>query len=167
MSQPEEKLLGACGLYCGACNNYLAFQPQNSHLLTTAKFAIENPQRLACRGCHSEQLTEHCARCAMRNCANGKGLRFCGECAEYPCETIGKFHADGFVLEGATHRTDILDNTVRLQSVGPTQWLIDQASRWTCTCGLAYSYYESVCARCGESLPSYAAIERQTNKDAS
>ena len=101
----------------------------------------------------------------MRNCAKDKGLRFCGECAEYPCEKIGKFHADGFVLDGATHRTDILDNTARLQSVGPIQWLLDQERRWTCTCGLPFSYYESHCARCGESLPSYAT-DKQTSKEA-
>ena len=156
MPDPTDALLGACGLYCGACDNYLAFQPVNNHLLATAKFCVASPEHLACRGCHSDQLTEHCARCAMRNCANEKGVRYCGECPEYPCATLTKFHADGFVLKGAKHRTDILANTGQLRASGTGKWQLDQTQRWRCVCGLRFSYYETRCARCGQSLPSYA-----------
>lgn len=60
----EEKLIGKCGFYCGACPTYL---------------------RGGCRGC----LEEHeSGDCFSRDCSLKKGLRFCGECEDFPCETI-------------------------------------------------------------------------------
>jgi hypothetical protein len=39
------------------------------------------------------------------------------------------------------------------QGTGP--WLAAQAARWRCTCGAAYSWYETTCQDCGARLPSY------------
>ena len=60
----DEKLIGRCGFYCGACSTYIA----------------EN-----CGGCDSEHKA---GDCFSRDCVIGKGLRFCGECANFPCSDI-------------------------------------------------------------------------------
>lgn len=60
----DEKLLGKCGFYCGACPTFLAEK---------------------CKGC----LLEHDeGDCFSRDCVLEKAIRFCGECKDFPCKTI-------------------------------------------------------------------------------
>ena len=60
----DEKLLGKCGFYCGACPTYI---------------------RGGCRGCEEEHAT---GDCFTRDCVKEKKLNFCGECKNFPCDTI-------------------------------------------------------------------------------
>lgn len=60
----DEKLLGKCGFYCGACPTYLA----------------EN-----CKGCTEEHTK---GDCFSRDCVIEKGLVFCGQCKSFPCDYI-------------------------------------------------------------------------------
>ena len=60
----DEKLIGKCGFYCGACPTYI---------------------KGGCKGCIEEHEK---GDCFSRDCALEKGLCFCGECANFPCETI-------------------------------------------------------------------------------
>ena len=60
----DEKLLGKCGFYCGACPTFIAGN---------------------CKGC---VLEHNKGDCFSRDCVLEKGLRFCGECKNFPCETI-------------------------------------------------------------------------------
>lgn len=52
----DEKLLGKCGFYCGACPTYI---------------------KGGCRGCEEEHTT---GDCFTRDCVKEKKLNFCGEC---------------------------------------------------------------------------------------
>ena len=63
-TEPNDRLIGKCGFYCGACPTYLAGN---------------------CSGCVKEH-TE--GDCHSRDCVIRKKLRFCGECPEFPCEPI-------------------------------------------------------------------------------
>ena len=66
----DEKLLGKCGFYCGACSTYLAGN---------------------CKGCMQEYTK---GDCFSRDCVMEKGLDFCGQCSSFPCDDIiGKPHA--------------------------------------------------------------------------
>ena len=60
----DEKLLGKCGFYCGACPTYI---------------------KGGCRGCEDEHTT---GDCFTRDCVKEKKLNFCGECKSFPCDTI-------------------------------------------------------------------------------
>ena len=152
----KKELIGICGLYCGGCDNYLAFQPDGRHLLKTQKYAGKDHAPLKCGGCNSSSLSEHCGSCAIRKCARGKNLLHCGECGAFPCGKIEEFHRDGEKWEIAKHRLDILKNSESLKETNPASWLRMFAAKWTCRCGQRFSYYESRCSNCGATLASYS-----------
>ncbi len=131
-------LVGACGLYCGACP-YAALS--------------ESGRADACAGCHGPAADMHpgCAECEIRACAEEKGLLHCGQCAAYPCEKIEAFHADGM-----PHHAGAAVNIARLNAAGPAAWLEEQAARWTCVCGTSFSWDQGLCYSCGEPVPSDA-----------
>lgn len=155
----EPNLLAFCGLYCGACYHYRASFPDGSHLLAAVEshrpgFRGSRPlEGYTCRGCRSDRLYIHpgCANCQIRACAQSKGLVHCGECDQLACERLKAFQNDG-----RPHHLPILQqlDDVNRKGIGP--WLADQQARWTCSCGQPYSWYESVCQRCGNALDSYA-----------
>lgn len=60
----DERLIGKCGFYCGACPTFL---------------------KGSCKGCVFEHEK---GDCFSRDCVIEKGLNFCGECKEFPCDTI-------------------------------------------------------------------------------
>ena len=60
----NEKLIGKCGFYCGACPTFL-----NGN----------------CKGCMEEHEE---GDCFSRDCVLKRGLNFCGECSDFPCDTI-------------------------------------------------------------------------------
>ena len=60
----DEKLLGKCGFYCGACPTYI---------------------KGGCRGCEEDNTT---GDCFTNDCVKEKKLNFCGECENFPCDTI-------------------------------------------------------------------------------
>lgn len=60
----DEKLIGKCGFYCGACKTYLAGN---------------------CKGCLEEHQT---GDCFTRDCVLKKKIDFCGQCPSFPCDDI-------------------------------------------------------------------------------
>ena len=60
----DERLLGRCGFYCGACPTYL---------------------KGGCPGCEEAHVT---GDCFTRDCVKERGLDFCGQCQHFPCDTI-------------------------------------------------------------------------------
>jgi hypothetical protein len=146
------RLVGVCGLYCGACYHYRASWPDGEHLLEEAASRSRSREGYACRGCRSDSLYVHpgCAACAIRDCAQEKGLSHCGECSQLPCERLLAFRNDGRL-----HHLPILEQLGDLARKDPEQWLREQAERWTCACGVAFSWYETSCVRCDSALDSY------------
>lgn len=66
----DEKLIGKCGFYCGACPTYIAGN---------------------CGGCMPEHGE---GDCYTRDCVLKQKLDFCGQCQRFPCdEIIEKPHA--------------------------------------------------------------------------
>lgn len=145
-------LVAACGLYCGACYHYRASFPDGQHLLRP-EFRGNRPlEGFTCQGCRSDRLYIHpgCADCAIRRCADQKGIAHCGQCAELPCERLLAFQNDGH-----PHHLPILEQLEDVQRQGAEQWLIDQAARWTCSCGQPFSWYETTCTQCGSPLDGF------------
>jgi hypothetical protein len=154
------KLLGACGLYCGACYHYRASFPEGKHLLEDAARKGKNTEAFTCQGCHGGALYmySHCTQCKIRICAEEKSLAHCGLCSQYPCEQLKAFQHDGRI-----HHLDIMDNLAELKTKEPEQWLEKQARQWTCECGTRFSWYETHCHTCGNSLKSYNTTEKEKN----
>jgi len=156
MNNEHKKLLGVCGLYCGACDNYLAFTESGQHLLKTEKYIGKDLEPLMCKGCSSNALSDHCCKCEMRKCAQSKGISFCGACESFPCEKVTMFHAEGHKWDKAKHRLDIIKNSQRTKTIGVDEWLKESEKKWTCKCGQHFSFYESECSKCNKSLKSYS-----------
>jgi hypothetical protein len=148
------KLLGVCGLYCGACYHYRASLPEGKHLLAEDARQGRPLQGFTCQGCRSDSLYVHsgCAECALRDCAQEKEVIHCGLCAEYPCARLTAFQSDG-----RPHHADVLDNLEVLKSLGPERWLAGQEQRWRCDCGAGFSWYEERCHDCGAKLDAYSS----------
>ena len=151
-------LLGACGLYCGACYHYRASFPEGGHLLDEAARQGRKLEGFTCRGCRSDALYVHpgCAQCEIRACADDHRIAHCGLCPEFPCGRIQAFQSDGRI-----HHRDVLIDLQELASKGPDRWLAQQARRWTCGCGAAFTWYEVSCSRCGAPLPSYGSDPKE------
>jgi uncharacterized CHY-type Zn-finger protein len=47
----SHKLLGVCGLYCGACVRYLASFSEDEHLLQKLQQKEQTVKELICHGC--------------------------------------------------------------------------------------------------------------------
>jgi len=148
----NRELLGACGLYCGACYHYLASFDESIHLREVAMQQRGNLEGYFCQGCRSELLYVHpgCSQCEIRACANSRNLDHCGQCTEYPCVRIKAFQSDGRL-----HHRDILVNLAELIQERPEHWLEEQAKRWKCECGARFSWFEQFCSQCGALLASY------------
>lgn len=156
MAKNANMLLGACGLYCGACYHYRASFYEFGRLSKEAarRGRDHDLEGFTCQGCRSDKLYIHpgCAQCEIRACADRKGILHCGLCKELPCDRIKAFQGDGRV-----HHRDILIELEALREKGADNWLKEQAIRWTCECGESYSWYEETCNNCGKPINSYGA----------
>jgi len=148
----SRSLLGACGLYCGACYHYRASFPEGKHLLEEALRRGRGLEGYTCRGCRSDTLYAHpgCSRCGIRECAESKGIIHCGTCPEFPCDRLEAFQGDGRI-----HHRDVLGNLKDLKTCGAARWLAAQHARWRCACGAQFGWYEESCRRCGAPVASY------------
>ena len=148
----SRELLGACGLYCGACYHYRASLPEGENLLGEAARRGRDFEGFTCEGCRSDALYAHsgCAECEIRACADDRGLDHCGLCAQFPCDRIEAFQSDG-----RTHHRAVLCQLEDLAARGAEVWLEEQSQRWLCSCGTGFSWYEETCRACGKPVPSY------------
>jgi len=69
MKEIDYRFIGACGLYCGECDVYLAFK--------------NNDQKLK-----EEIARDHNLRSSY--------VHVCIECPEFPCEMLDEFHKKGY-----------------------------------------------------------------------
>lgn len=153
MPRAEDRdLLGACGLYCGACYHYRASTRDGKHLLEEAVRQGRSLEGFTCRGCRSHLLYVHpgCAQCEIRACTDRRGIAHCGLCTEFPCERIWAFRNDGRI-----HHLETIVQLEQLAAEGPDRWLAAQARRWRCRCGMPFSWYETACHSCGAPVASY------------
>lgn len=152
MINQASKLLGACGLYCGACYHYRASFYTSERLSQEAARRRRDLQGFTCQGCRSDKLYIHagCSQCEIRFCTDERDIPHCGLCPEFPCGRMKAFQSDGRV-----HHRDILSQLESLCLIGVDQWLVEQAQRWTCECGESYNWYEETCSQCGKPLASY------------
>ena len=144
-------LAAVCGLYCGACRIYRAWQDNNQQLLEETQQNMSsrgatNLEDLRCDGCLGQgNLTPWCQQCEIRRCPDDKpGVTRCSDCPEFPCSRITAFNNDGM-----RHHAEVLDNLRRLQEIGVENWLRDEEERWRCPqCQAPVDWYSRSCFQC-------------------
>lgn len=147
-----------CGLYCGACELFIATRNGTLDALSRQRGVSANA--LHCDGCKGTQSSCYCTHCAIKSCARDKGVAVCIDCAEYPCADLAAFRNDGHA-----HKKVIFRNLRFIEQEGLPAWLDAQNERWRCrACFTRSSYYQTTCTACGASLHDCEA-EAQTNTE--
>ena len=99
MSKLDITLVGACGLYCGECEVYVAFsegdlerQEEIADSISRQFDTEVGPEQIMCGGCYGPEEISFCAGCKIRRCATQRGYSTCAECDEADrCQTLGVF----------------------------------------------------------------------------
>jgi len=94
---PEEydkKFAAVCGLFCEACNLFIATQEDPARLKRLAARFQVSEEDAKCQGCRSEKRGPYCRICKMFSCAAERGIDFCSECEDYPCNDLKQFQAE-------------------------------------------------------------------------
>lgn len=138
----NDDIIAYCGLYCGACEMYLATQ---SNTLPALSEKLGIPQKLiACEGCKSDSLSIFCKNCAIKKCNRLKEIETCADCNEFPCSVLNAFENDGH-----PHHKGVIDSLSLLSRNGHSTWLHKMKKKYTCSeCGLALSWYDDICPDC-------------------
>lgn len=124
MGAVDLTLVGACGLYCGECEVYVAFsegdidRQEEIAESISRQFSTEvGPEQIMCGGCHGPEELAFCAGCRIRPCATKRGYATCAECNEMDtCETLGAF------LRSDMGKT-ALRGLLEIRKLGLEQWL--------------------------------------------
>lgn len=141
-------LAAVCGLYCGACNAYIATTEDPERLTELAALFDLAESAICCEGCRSSVKGPYCSVCKMAACAASRGIDFCIECDAYPCDDLKRFQAE------APHRLELGESLERIGEVGWAAWLSEAREIYSCPkCGTVNSAYDPVCRACGETPP--------------
>ena len=106
------KLAAPCGLYCGACIDYLVYK--------------------SCHGCDCEcgkcDASGHHERCDIfKCCVKQNDHEACYQCDEFPCSILIRFCYDPVWL----HHLPVIENLRRRKMLGTDEWLKEQAKTWS------------------------------------
>jgi len=114
------ELVGACGLYCGECEIYLAHINRDGEMKRSLAERISrsfgknvSPESVVCQGCKSELCWDE--DCEIRMCAVAKGVDFCFECPDYPCDKLKNFYDNGYQKARV--------NMEGMRKIGVERWL--------------------------------------------
>jgi hypothetical protein len=86
MANKPLQLLGICGVYCGACTTFRAYNDKDQDLVKwEIKMGMPRDE-IICKGCRSELLNKWCSDCKFRKCVKNKGVNNCFECRFFPLQ---------------------------------------------------------------------------------
>ena len=106
------KLVAPCGLYCGACIDYLVHRSCHGC-------------GCDCGGCEASSHRESCD--IYRCCVVRKGHETCGSCDEFPCSKLIQFCYNPVWL----HHLPVIENLRRQKARGAEKWLEEQKEVWS------------------------------------
>jgi hypothetical protein len=138
------QLLGICGVYCGACTTYRAYNDGDDELVDwEIKMGMPRGE-IICKGCRSGFVNKWCSECKFRKCVKDRGVNNCFDCQLFPCKTLVDFSRT------RPHRQLGLRNLVQVKSGNIEGWLRQQEKRWSCpSCGKKLHWYAENCPKCG------------------
>ena len=142
-----------CGIYCGACSiaMYERTGPTDEFAACLGSVPKED---LACGGCKSDTVYYGCRICSLRSCARGRNVEHCIDCSDYPCKSYRTWQR---VARFLPHIHEAVASLEAVKRDGVDHWLDSQRKRWSCpSCGTPFSWYASMCSKCGHSLLSRA-----------
>jgi hypothetical protein len=155
----KEKLIAACGLYCGACEMYRAVHDNDTTKQQTLIKAFNSrgskftEKDLECDGCLAgERLSPWCRECKIKDCDKRKpGETICSsECTDFPCQQLTDFTAQ------MPHHLECIDNLRRLEKVGIKEHTWQEERRWLCPqCRTPLAWYDQTCRKCGAKRPEH------------
>ncbi len=149
----NEKLVAPCGMYCGACSNYIATQQKDEKkiqelmkLYGKSNMPVED---MLCDGCIAGgRVAVHCRKCEILDCASKKApkTKLCSDCSDFACDRITKFNNDGI-----PHHAEALSNLRQARSMGLNKWAKLEEEKWKCPkCKSPIAWFDPACPKCGE-----------------
>lgn len=152
MDLPNTSLVSKCGIYCGACFVYRAFNDGGKFLADLSRELKVSKEEIRCNGCFAptHKLWRNCKNCVISSCLEEKGYRFCYECSGFDgsCEKYEK------IARLCSERgEDIRESLCRIEAGKTLAWLAEQDRKWRCSkCAGPISWYEKTCHHCGQRL---------------
>ncbi len=141
--------LGYCGLFCGACELFLA--TKNNTLSKIAKEKNIKEELLECKGCKSTVTSINCRNCSIKKCCIQKGISVCAECNEFPCSVLKAFENDH-----CPHHKGLIESQKAIKKIGIDDYIKKQETIWKCPkCNKPYSWYENKCSGCESDVDGY------------
>ena len=132
----DNNLAAPCGIYCGACRQYLLWKKD---------LLEERGYKMGCKGCRIRN--KNCAF-IRRDCPTlkKKELDYCYECEQFPCQKLQKI--DSQYQE--RYSVNLVENLKRIEEIGVEQWLQEQKRLYTCPeCGGEICVHDAECYDCG------------------
>ena len=147
----EEKVVGICGLYCGACPIYLASRENDKEELRKISESRGIPlEEVYCDGCLSNRLFEACINCrhGFRRCAAEKKITWCFECPDFPCQRLELFK-DIHIVNGISHHESVIKDLRYMKEWGIKRFVKEQEQKTRCPqCGKRLYWYLKECPMC-------------------
>jgi len=151
----NKDLMAPCGLYCGACNVYIATRDGNEKLKAVmGKLFGTKPEETECLGCMQpdppKKLYSFCKTCKIRNCVKSKGYYSCHQCNEWPCSMIENF---GFPIGARVMKKVIPLWRAKVaehgDEKGSIEWARAECERYHCpSCGKPLFRGAQTCRSC-------------------
>jgi len=151
MKQGARKLVGICGLYCGTCPQYLAWQENDTEQLAKISQEHDIPvEEIRCDGCLSDRVISFCLECrhGFRQCAKEKKVTWCFECPDFPCQRLRDF-TKVHIVDGIPHHAHVIDDLQYMKEYGVKAWVEKQEEAGRCPrCGKRLYWFTRVCPVC-------------------
>jgi hypothetical protein len=145
------ELVGICGLYCGTCPRYLAYQENDVEQLNEISRETGVPiEEIRCDGCLSDNVSPTCLECrhGFRQCAGEKNVTWCFECDDFPCQRLHDFR-DVHVVNGISHHIHVIEDLQYMKNHGVEQWVAEQERTGSCPkCGKRLYWFAHECPTC-------------------
>ena len=147
----ENNLVGRCGLYCGACTIYRAYEDSGEYRNRVAAYFKCPPEKVRCEGCQA--LTPECwgNDCEIVKCTTAKGLSFCYQCPQFDDESCMKF--EDLAKRYMENNVDVRSNLSRIKAGQVEEWLGESKERFKCPyCKKPLTEGSTKCYHCGKTF---------------
>jgi len=144
-------LVGICGLYCGTCPSYLAYQENDAEELERISQRLGVAvSEVRCDGCLSDNVMPQCVDCrrGFRRCAKDKEVTWCFQCPDFPCKRLRDF-TDVHVINGISHHAHVIEDLQYMKEHGIEDWVEKKEKEGRCPhCGKRLYWFTLECPKC-------------------